>query len=353
MDDVKIKVASFNDKDAWDAYVDSRSGISPYCYFAWRQAVEKAYGHKGLYLIAYKDNLVVGVLPLICFRYPFSRFRYYSLPYCDVGGVYAESSQISTLLVNEALRTLRKKRGVLLEIRSGQDMRCNSEIQLNQPTVSEDKVRMLLQLPGSSDLLWSGFKSKLRSQIRKAEKNGLVFSWGTVSQLDDFYQVFTRNMHELGSPVHSKLWFEMVLESFAENARLGLVYNGEVAVGGAVILITGNSVSIPWASTLRDYNKLSPNMLLYWNLLQYAADNGKEVFDFGRSTLGEGTYRFKKQWGAEPEPLYWYTLGNSKDQRKTFITKSDNRKMLAVLWGKMPMPLTGYLGPRLRRYIPL
>ena len=37
---------------------------------------------------------------------------------------------------------------------------------------------MLLPLPGSAEALWEGFRSKLRSQIRKAEKNNLAFVWG-------------------------------------------------------------------------------------------------------------------------------------------------------------------------------
>jgi hypothetical protein len=46
-------------------------------------------------------------------------------------------------------------------------------------------------------------------------------------------------------------------------------------------------------------------MLLYWTKLEYACDNGNKTFDFGRSTPGEGTYRFKPQWGAKPQPLHW------------------------------------------------
>ena len=49
-------------------------------------------------------------------------------------------------------------------------------------------------------------------------------------------------------------------------------------------------------------------MLLYWTFLAFAADNGYGQFDFGRSTPGEGTYRFKSQWGAEPHQLYWYEV---------------------------------------------
>jgi hypothetical protein len=73
-------------------------------------------------------------------------------------------------------------------------------------------------------------------------------------------------------------------------------------------LVVGDreTLEIPWASTLRAANPDSPNMLLYWKLLEYAVEAGYRRFDFGRSTPGEGTFAFKRQWGAEPVPLHWY-----------------------------------------------
>ena len=68
----------------------------------------------------------------------------------------------------------------------------------------------------------------------------------------------------------------------------------------------------PWASSLRQYSKYSPNMLLYWKMLEFACDNGFNYFDFGRSSLDEGTYKFKKQWGASPVPLPWQYISLQK-----------------------------------------
>lgn len=53
-------------------------------------------------------------------------------------------------------------------------------------------------------------------------------------------------------------------------------------------------------------------MLLYWAMLEYACDQGYRQFDFGRSTPGEGTCRFKEQWGAKSHQLYWYQLSGKK-----------------------------------------
>ena len=94
-------------------------------------------------------------------------------------------------------------------------------------------------------------------------------------------------------------------------------------------------------------------MLLYLRMLEFACDNGYGVFDFGRSTPGEGTYRFKEQWGALPVPLHWYLIsldGKTIDLNRT-ITK--RFEMAARCWRRLPLAVTKVVGPRIRKHISL
>jgi FemAB-related protein (PEP-CTERM system-associated) len=349
---VNIRIAVPEDRQAWDAYVDSRPGTSPYCLFAWKEAVEQAYGHQGCYLIAENSSKIVGILPLFIFRIPFKPPALVSLPYCDMGGIIADSKDTQSALLYEAIALGQKYEVGKIEIRSNQqDLVDINDSQGLHKNTNIEKVRMLLDLPGSSDELWNEFKSKLRSQVRKSQKNGLIFRWGKREDLAEFYKVFSRNMHDLGSPTHSKKWIEKIFVCYGENARMGLVYKDQRPVGCGIILLTSQTVSIPWASTLRDYNRLSPNMMLYWTFLKYAADTGKKVFDFGRSTPNEGTYRFKKQWGAESETLYWYNLTETELQKGPSGNKI--RDKLELIWQKMPLPAANFIGPMVRKYISL
>lgn len=352
---MRIVLATSQHKIAWDSYVDSHPDVSPYCRFAWKEAVEQAYGHKSCYILAEEEGIVKGILPCFIFNIPFCLDFLVSLPFCDVGDVFADNDSIKKALLVEALALAKESKAQELNIRSCQEDLFGDDIGEWYQSVQMEKVRMLLRLPGSSEELWKSFKSKLRSQVRKAEKNGLNFSWGQSGDINDFYKVFSSNMHALGSPVHSKKWVKNILTHYGENARMGLVFKEKHPVGCGIILFTKHTVSIPWASTLREYNRLSPNMLLYWNFLKYAADNEKKVFDFGRSTFKEGTFKFKKQWGAEPEPLFWYQANlSSKDQQiQSKAIKTTNREKLANLWSKMPLPMANVLGPKVRKYISL
>lgn len=356
-DSIEILYAGANDRANWNAFVEKSDNASPYHRFEWLEAVQYGYRHKNRSLIARSksDNIVVGVLPIIEISPPWGKTFWCSLPFCDVGACIASSEKIEADLLNEA-KTLCEQHNILkFEYRdfARDDLNPNPSEEKDFP--DSTKVRMLLDLPETGEALLAGFKSKLRSQINKAIKNGLTFRIvQDTSQLDAFYDVFKRNMRSLGSPVHSKNWFESVLKCYQQNAVMSIVYKDEVPIGGGIILRNDHTFSIPWASTRSDYNRLAPNMLLYWSLLEYAADNGGNVFDFGRSSMNEGTYKFKKQWGAQPQSLEWSVFENGEFVvDKNISEKSMLRKSVEQLWPRVPLSLTVIIGSAVRRYISL
>ncbi|MBA4366812.1 MAG: hypothetical protein C0403_04150 [Desulfobacterium sp.] len=349
MGKVLIKRAVDIDSKRWDDYVNKHPDASPYHLFAWNKAVEKTYKYKYYSLIAEYKSAVVGVLPLIHMNLPFVFNKMVALPYCDVGNCLGNTPEIVELMLDKAVMVAKALRANLLELRG--DVAPLSTTKLNK--VDNNKVRMFLDLPTSSDILLKSFKSKLRSQIKKAEKNKLVFRWGHFSDLDTFYKVFAENMRDLGSPVHSKKWFKMILKFYKGNLRMGLVEHSGQLIACGIILTASDKVIVPWASTLKKYNRLSPNMLLYWNFLKYASDNGYKQFDFGRSTQGEGTYGFKAQWGAQPVPLNWYEININGRKGVKSPVNTLKRDMVATLWCKLPLNFANFFGPLIRKYISL
>ena len=345
---ISIKTADNNIQPQWDNFVLNNTHGLAYHLFAWKKAVENAYRHTCCYLYAEQKGDLVGILPLVNLRFPFVLNELVALPYCDFGNCLSNSEDVQEALLSEAIAIQKKNRCRKLQLRGNlHESRC---LRNNFRHEDTGKVRMLLRLPVSSEELWSGFKSKLRSQVRKAEKNGLIFQWGGLKNLDDIYRVFAVNMHQLGSPVHSKKWLQEIILQYGDRVRVGMVLLENQVVGMGIILLGSQTVSIPWASTLRDFNRLSPNMLLYWNFLKFSADNNFQYFDFGRSTKGEGTYRFKKQWGAEPRPLFWYT---DCDHSQENSRNGKMRERAENIWMRLPMGLANFMGPMIRKYISL
>jgi FemAB-related protein (PEP-CTERM system-associated) len=315
---------------------------------AWKQAVETSYGHKTFYLGAFDDNRLVGVLPLVLIKPPLGYRCLVSLPYCDYGGLLADTSVIARVLLDEAIDQAAQLQAVL-EIRVPEP--CPVLEQAVGFYQATDKCRMVLELPQSAATLWDGFKSKLRSQVSRAMKHRLVHRIGGKELLQDFYLVFSRNMRDMGSPVHSMKWLHAVLVAFGDAAKVGVVYKGAFPVAAGIVLTHGFYATGPWASSLREFNSLSPNMLLYWSFLKYASDRGIKFFDFGRSTPGGGTHVFKRQWGAEPLPLYWFRQGVVGAKKVRPGVDVPQRSLLEWSWKKLPVAVANFLGPPIRKYV--
>lgn len=345
-----VKIADSHDKIRWDDFVISHEDAGPYHLFAWKEAVESAYGHRSYYLITEdQGGGVQGVLPLIHVKLPFLKGTLVSLPFCDYGGILALSEEAKEILFQAAIE-LAAKLKARLEIRlKAPDPLFEGSQRLR---VLSHKVRMVLDLPESSETLWNGFKSKLRSQIKRPQKDGLEFTLGSADLVDDFYCVFSANMRDLGSPVHSKAWIDAVVQSFSARAHIGVVYAASKPVASGILLVCNGMGSTPWASALSEYNRSSPNMLIYWGFLKYASDHGIKRFDFGRSTSDEGTYKFKEQWGAVPFPLYWYGDGFSSASGHEG-TAGKIRPVIEKVWSRMPQKFADTLGPMVRKYITL
>jgi len=345
---MEIRVAQESDQQAWDEYVRHHSRGLAYHQVAWKRAINKAYGFDACYLLAEEQGLVTGVLPLILFPAPFFKKQYISLPFCDVGGVLADNGSVAAKLAEQAVALARRDRVERIEIREegspGENRGLDCAMQ---------KVRMMLDLPGDSAALLAGLKAKLRSQVKKPMRDGLSSRIGGLELLDDFYAVFVRNMRDLGSPVHSRRWIEAVVQYYGQQARITVVYTGEGQPAAAgVMLLHPEVVSNPWSSSLRSCKHLNPNMLLYWAMLTFAADNDFPCFDFGRSTPGSGTHKFKQQWGAREVPLQWTELLSSQNL-PTGTGPSPLREIAEKVWRHLPLNLTASFGPYVRRHIPL
>jgi len=76
------------------------------------------------------------------------------------------------------------------------------------------------------------------------------------------------------------------------------------------------------------------------------------VFDFGRSTPGEGTYKFKEQWGAEPVALHWEYWLATGDAPPDQSPKNPKFRLAIESWKRLPLWLANAVGPSIVRGIP-
>ncbi|HEX7008737.1 MAG TPA: FemAB family XrtA/PEP-CTERM system-associated protein [Phycisphaeraceae bacterium] len=319
----------------------------------WLIVLRQSLRHQPLLVVARGSSSgpVRGCLPLALVQSRlFGRFLV-SLPYLNRAGVAAEDDAAAQAILERAVELAHQHRVRYLELR-------HHEYLLTHPALAHqraDKVRMVLELPSDAETLWRGFDAKVRNQVRKGEKAGLTIRWGGVELLDAFYHVLAVNMRDLGTPVYPRRLFASILTLFTGQAELAVVeYQGQPAAGALLVHqpeLAGGLTQVPSASSLRRLNATNANMWMYHQLLVRAIERGSRAFDFGRSSQDSGTYRFKKQWGAQPRPTVWqYHLRCGE----AAILRPDQPRYQRKIqtWKRLPVWLTRLAGPAIVRGIP-
>jgi FemAB-related protein (PEP-CTERM system-associated) len=340
-----VRIGRFlGDSTEWDALVRRSAGWTHFHLHGWRTVVERVFGHECLYLAAWGDaGELTGVLPLV--RVKSMLFGHYlvSMPFLNYGGPLGSDAAVQGLS-EYASRAAREEGATLLELRSGRPL------PLSLP-VSHRKITVVLDLPaGDPERLWRGLPAKVRSQVRRPQKAGVDARFG-LDQVAPFFDVFSRHMRDLGTPTQPRSFFECIAETFPGDVWFGCAYVAGRPVACGCGFRWGGEFEMTWASALGEHNRLAPNMLLYWSFMERAAQDGVELFNFGRCTPGSGTHRFKRQWGSRDMALWWYQV--ARGSRAATPSPHDGALALGPLvWRHLPLAVATALGPRVVRYLP-
>jgi FemAB-related protein (PEP-CTERM system-associated) len=340
--EMAVTIASSADAAEWTRFVSASPAATGYHAWAWRDVFTKAFGHECVYLIARQGTRIAGVLPLVFIDSMIFGRSLTSLPFLNYGGVAAESSHAADALLARAADVASDRRCGHVELR-------HIERQFPRLPCKQHKVTMKLPLESG---MWERLDRKVRNQIRKAQKSELTSEAGGIELLEDFYAVFARNMRDLGTPVYGRQFFAEVLRAFPANARIHVIRLKGAPVAAGITYTSGGTTEVPWASSIRDYNNLCPNHLLYWSVIEAAVARGDVVLDFGRSTPNEGTYKFKEQWGAAPVPLHWEYHLSAGGAVPNASPTNPKFRLAIELWKKLPLPVAARLGPPIVRCIP-
>jgi serine/alanine adding enzyme len=328
-----------------DDFVRRMPGAKLCHLFAWAQNVVRPLGHKSFHLVAYQNGNVCGILPLTLIRSRLFGNRMISQAFSNYGGPLAENEAASRALYERAIEMSEKHECDSMEFRNIEPL----PYDLHQRT---DKVTMCLPLTSDPVELWTRLRPQIRNRIRKAEKVGLIVTTGGSEMLVDFYRMWTRRMHQLGTPCYPRKLFSAVLKTFPDDSRIFLVNLNGTPVGGLFVYSFNGLAQSRWGAVLTEYNDISPNYLLNWAAMQHFGALGAQWFDFGRSTVNSGQHVFKKRWGAKQIPLayqYWTRPGHDLS-----IAKPDNPKYAARVetWKKLPLWFTRLAGPYISCSLP-
>jgi FemAB-related protein (PEP-CTERM system-associated) len=328
----------------WDPFVAAHKTAPIYLRSSWCTLARDVFGHRVFFLQARSGTELRGILPIVQQRGVLGNFAT-SMPFFSYGGALAVDEATSLALMQRA-RALAGKLGCsYLELRDERALG-------GDWTVRTDKASMVLALPPTADALAKQLGSKLRSQIKRAEREQVEVRCGGSELLGAFYDVFARNMRDLGTPVYPVRFFRVILERFAAECELVVIDHRGVPAAAGFLISDRRGTEIPWASCRNEAKPLGINMKLYWEVLSRAIQRGSSHFDFGRSSVGSGPYKFKQQWGAQPRQLYWHRWERRPRVDTEATRESRLRRYAVAVWQRLPLPMANMLGARISAGLP-
>ena len=340
-----LHVAEFQGTDsAWNALVATWPGSTACHLSGWRHVMEDALGHETLYRVAIGEHdRPQGLLPLVRVRSRLFGDYLLSMPFLNDGGPLG-TEEGREALGEYAMGEARSHGVDLLELRGRTPVPGGF-------ATSQRKLTVLMALGQSSEALWNeGLKAKVRSQVRRPMKEGMTARFGS-DLLDPFYDIFSRTMRDLGTPVLPKRFFAAVARHLAEHVVFCVVeHDGTPLAAGCGFLWNGE-FEITWAGALREASRMAPNMLLYWSLMEESIRRGAHTFNFGRCSPDSGTHRFKRQWGGEDVPLPW-SQWSPDGVASTPNPDAPKYRLATTVWSRLPLAVANRLGPPLARLLP-
>jgi len=334
------------DKAAWETYVESHPNATFFHRFGWRRVLQDAFSHAPYFLLAEEkiDNqttTIVGVLPLAQVRSRLFGNKLASLPFCVYGGILASSDAAEKAIRNAACELAGQLNVDALELRNAQptdtDWPVKDLYYTFRKTMSADHDENLKAIP-----------VKQRAMVRKGIAAGLVSEED--SGCKRFYRVYAESVRNLGTPVFSRRYLEILQDEFGTDCRVLMIRDGDEDVAGVMSFYFRDEV-LPYygGSIARARSIKGCNDFMYWELMRRSVDEGLATYDFGRSKLGTGPFKFKKHWGFNPEPLpYEYYLVGA-DQVPDVNPNNPKYRLLVNTWRRLPMPLANLIGPPLAR----
>ena len=328
----------------WDAFVEYHPSATFYHESKWKKVIEDSFGQRTFYLMARDEDSLHGILPFVHLKSLLFGSIFCSMPFLNFGGICADNHRAETALLDAAREIVARHNGDYLELRH------INKSSLDLP-VKTHKVSMTLDLDGNPDVIWRGFKSKHRTNIRRAIKNDLELVVGRQELLDDFYRIISIGWRNMGTPIYSKRFFENIVASFGHAIEIFIVKHRGISIATAFNGLHKDVVEGMWTYCLPEYSRLQTNYYLYWSMIEKACRDGFRLYHLGRSTNKSGATFFKKKWNANVKQLYWeYLLGKSKELPRLQVDNEKYQTAIA-LWRRLPLYLSQRIGPLLSKYI--
>lgn len=339
----QLSIRELTDQDSprWDTFVMASEKATFFHRAGWKTVLERAFGHRTQFLYAERNGQIEGILPLAQVKSLLFGNNLSSLPFCVYGGIVATTPEAEAALRHAACDLATRLQVDVLEFRNLQASNSgwpgkSLYVTFRKPIDPDPEVNL------------KGIPGRQRAMVRKGIDEGLAGEFD--DGVDRIYRVYSESVRNLGTPVFSKKYLQVLREVFGQDCDVLMITQAGRDVAGVMNFYFRDQVlpyyggSIAAARDIRGCNHF-----MYWDLMRRSAERGYRFFDFGRSKEGTGPYTFKKNYGFTPEPLHYeYFLVKAQDVPNVNPT-NPKYQLLIKTWEKLPLAVANTIGPFLAR----
>jgi hypothetical protein len=163
----------------------------------------------------------------------------------------------------------------------------------------------------NEDQLWTKFHSKTRNVIRKAIKSEVRFG---IENTDDAFSFLIdehiSGMSKIGALPKEKSFFDSVRAVCqpGKDFNVYVAYSEGKRIAALLLFYFNKTVEYYTPVTKEEYRIDQPMSLLVFEAMKAAWNNGFLYWNWGGTHITQtGVYDFKKKWGTDDFPYYYYT----------------------------------------------
>ena len=320
----------------------------------WAEVLKETYGYepRTISLYAGKDNRVCQLN--LCVVHGVFGTRLVSLPFSDYGGPLSRDADPLSVV-----RTLSHAIDTLASESDARYVLFKSTIpELARPLMAqgfqyiEELGNFIVRLGRPFSQIEQQFENDVRRRTRKGNQDGLqVTAVNDANSIEEFYEVYLRDMRRHGSPPHAKKYFDKVWEKFEHSNELRLIgceFKSK-KIGYALHLLHRGTALFYMGIWPGEARSMGVPPFLIANSIRTFAEEDYQFYDFGRTHNPSGEYSFKASFGGE----YRSQFSLIKFYRGENYLEPSNWKYrtLSAFIRHMPLKLLGWIGPRVKEQL--
>ena len=345
---INFRQYSEQTREEWGKFVNSNQAAWTDTSSHWIDFFEKKFNYKNYSFLVYKDQKLVGVMPLFLVKSLIFGKRLVSGPIWDRAGPFL-NCDIKEVWpkIQSYLETIAKENNIdYIEIR-------NPPQPIPGYIERHEYVDFYYDLDKKSiEDIWKSIDKKLRNGIKKAQKNILIEKSDSKEALLEFYKLHLITMRNLGSPPFGSSVFEEFWKDIKnKNAFMLFAKHQGKTINAILIVISKNEATYEMNSYLPKYRDLQSNSLLLFEAIKICKKTGCRKFSFGRTLADSNVYHFKKRWNAVEFPLTFYYRLYNKKNLPSDIRYSKLIFLIKKMWNYTPLFISRTIGNYFRRII--